>query len=211
MGAYRGLTIRIIRVRKVSPDGIITTVAGTDQGPPTGYSGEGGPAIAASLSWPDGLAVDNKGNLYIADGNRLLKVDAQGIISTVAGNGTGPVRDGIAATSVFLIPNHPAVDSQGSLYFKNNSQVLRVGAQRRHHAAIAVLLHVRQQAADEFGDEVIEVTRLNFDGETLTFSVPSKGSPLFAVSLKNKREGKLLDGGGKFDGAVAKLVFNKDD
>jgi len=64
---------------------------------------------------------------------------------------------------------------------------------------------------DEFGDEVIEVTRLNFDGETLTFSVPSKGSPLFAVSLKNKREGKLLDGGGKFDGAVAKLVFDKDD
>ncbi|MEY3721795.1 MAG: hypothetical protein RL618_2314 [Pseudomonadota bacterium] len=64
---------------------------------------------------------------------------------------------------------------------------------------------------DEFGDADIEVTRLNFDGETLTFSVPSKGSPLFAVSLKNKREGKLLDGGGKFDGAVAKLVFDKDD
>lgn len=65
--------------------------------------------------------------------------------------------------------------------------------------------------SDEFGDDDIEVTRLNFDGETLTFSVPSKGSPLFAVSLKNKREGKLLDGGGKFDGAVAKLVFDKDD
>ncbi|MFM8468321.1 MAG: hypothetical protein ACKOAO_12265 [Oxalobacteraceae bacterium] len=65
--------------------------------------------------------------------------------------------------------------------------------------------------SDEFGDDDIDVTRLNFDGETLTFSVPSKGSPLFAVSLKNKREGKLLDGGGKFDGAVAKLVFDKDD
>jgi len=64
---------------------------------------------------------------------------------------------------------------------------------------------------DEFGDQDIDVTRLNYDGETLSFSVPSKGSALFAVSLKNKREGRMLDGGGKFDGAVAKLVFNKDD
>ena len=64
---------------------------------------------------------------------------------------------------------------------------------------------------DDFGDDDIEVTRLAFDGETLTFSVPSKGSPLFAVSLKNKRDGKMLDGGGKFDGAIAKLVFDKED
>ena len=64
---------------------------------------------------------------------------------------------------------------------------------------------------DEFGDHEIDVTRLAFDGETLSFSVPSKGSANFAVSLKNKREGQMLDGGGKFDGAVAKLVFNKDN
>ena len=65
--------------------------------------------------------------------------------------------------------------------------------------------------SDEFGDTDIEITRIAYDGETLTFSVPSKGSALFAVSLKNKREGKLLDGGGKFDGAIAKLVFDKAD
>ncbi len=63
---------------------------------------------------------------------------------------------------------------------------------------------------DEFGDQEIDLARLAFDGETLTFSVPSKGSANFAVSLKNKREGQMLDGGGKFDGAVAKLVFNRD-
>ena len=63
---------------------------------------------------------------------------------------------------------------------------------------------------DEFGDDQIDVARLAFDGETLSFSVPSKGSALFAVSLKNKRDGQMLDGGGKFDGAVAKLVFNRD-
>lgn len=64
--------------------------------------------------------------------------------------------------------------------------------------------------SDEFGDQEIDVTRLAFDGETLSFSVPSKGSANFAISLKSKREGQMLDGGGKFDGAVAKLVLNRD-
>lgn len=65
--------------------------------------------------------------------------------------------------------------------------------------------------SDEFGDAEIDIIRLSYDGETLNFSVPSKGSAQFAVSLKNKRDGKVLDGGGKFDGAVAKLVFDKAD
>ncbi len=65
--------------------------------------------------------------------------------------------------------------------------------------------------SDEFGDTDIEINRIAYDGQTLSFSVPSKGSALFAVSLKNKRDGKVLDGGGKFDGAVAKLVFDKAD
>lgn len=63
---------------------------------------------------------------------------------------------------------------------------------------------------DEFGDQDIEVSSLSFDGNTLRFSVPSKGSASFAIALKNQREGQVLDGGGKFDGAVAKLVFNKE-
>ena len=65
--------------------------------------------------------------------------------------------------------------------------------------------------SDEFGDTDIDLTKMAYDGETLTFSVPSKGSAYFAVSLKNRREGRLLDGGGKFDGAIAKLVFDKAD
>lgn len=64
---------------------------------------------------------------------------------------------------------------------------------------------------DEFGDDALELSRMSFDGETLTFLVPSKGSANFAISLKSKGEGHILDGGGKFDGAIAKLVFNKDE
>lgn len=82
------------RIRKVSPDGIITTVAG--RGPAYGYqykggySGDGGPAIDAELNLPHAVAVDAAGNIYIADTEnfRIRKVSVQGIITTVAGNGS---------------------------------------------------------------------------------------------------------------------------
>ncbi len=71
--------------------------------------------------------------------------------------------------------------------------------------------HIRfTNLTDEFGDHDIPLERVAFDGETLSFSVPSKGSAKFTVSLKSKRDATQLDGGGKFDGAVAKLVFNKE-
>ena len=80
------------RIRKISPDGIITTIAGDGN---RGYSGDGGPAAVAQLSYSFygqdvGLATDAAGNLYIADtgNNRIRKISRDGIITTVAGNGT---------------------------------------------------------------------------------------------------------------------------
>lgn len=75
-------------IRRVDANGVITTVAGMCQAP--GYSGDGGPARAAKLNLPHGVAVDAAGNLYIADtaNNRLRKVTPDGTISTVAGNGS---------------------------------------------------------------------------------------------------------------------------
>jgi sugar lactone lactonase YvrE len=73
-----------MRVRKVSPIGIITTVAGgSSKG---GYSGDGGPATSAQLNAPNSVAVDSAGNLYIADylNNRVRKVSSNGTISTAA-------------------------------------------------------------------------------------------------------------------------------
>ena len=74
------------RVRKVSPDGTITTVAGTGE---AGFSGDGGPAVQARLNLPSGVTTDSKGNLYISDrsNDRIRVVDPQGIIRTFAGNG----------------------------------------------------------------------------------------------------------------------------
>ena len=91
------------RVRRVSSDGVITTVAGNGA---AGFSGDGGPATSAQLSSPNGVAVDGTGNLYIADGDnkRVRKVSAGGVIGTVAGSGTGGVTsDGVPATSAQLV------------------------------------------------------------------------------------------------------------
>ncbi len=104
------------RIRKVSPNGTITTLAGN--GTP-GYSGDNGPAAAAQLNQPRGIAADSSGNLYIADtGNHCVrKVSSSGTITTVAGTGIqGLSGDGIPATIAELgLPTSVAVDATGNL------------------------------------------------------------------------------------------------
>jgi uncharacterized protein (TIGR03437 family) len=107
------------RVRRISRNGIISTVAGTGA---AGFSGDGGPGIAAQLNHPYGIALDLAGNLYIADlGNtRVRKVGLTGSISTVAGGGTLAVTAGMKATDASLVsPRNVAVDFQGILYISD--------------------------------------------------------------------------------------------
>ena len=106
------------RIRKVSLDGIISTVAGNGT---SGFSGDGGPASSAQLAFPRGVAVDAAGNLFIGEGesgNRIRKVSSNGIITTVAGNGTsGFSGDGGPATSAQISnPRSVAVDMAGNLF-----------------------------------------------------------------------------------------------
>jgi sugar lactone lactonase YvrE len=119
-------------VRVVDTNGIITTVAGT--GTP-GFSGDGGAATNASLALPQGVAVDAFGNLFIADtGNNCIRVvDGNGIITTVAGNGTnGFSGDGGAATNASLdLPSRVAVDAYGNLFIADlaNRRIRKVSIQ----------------------------------------------------------------------------------
>jgi sugar lactone lactonase YvrE len=118
------------RVRKVSPDGIITTVAGNGD---ENFSGDGGIATEAALLGPGGLAVDAVGNLFIADtrNNRVRKVSPDGIITTVAGNGQAEFSGdgGRAVEAALNKPFHIAVDTTGSLFIADwaNNRVRKVG------------------------------------------------------------------------------------
>ncbi len=118
------------RVRRVGPDGIITTVAGTGA---SGYSGDGGSATQAQLGYPTGIALGPDGSLYIADAgnNRVRRVGPDGIITTVAGTGAlGHGGDGGPATQAQLgYPTGIALGPDGSLYIadRNNSRIRRVG------------------------------------------------------------------------------------
>jgi uncharacterized protein (TIGR03437 family) len=104
------------RVRKVSRNGIISTVAGGGSAPP----GNGGLATSVQLSYPLGLAVDTDGNLFISDtgDGRVFKVDAAGMIRTAAGTGgTGFSGDGGPATSADLSgPGALTLNGKGTLY-----------------------------------------------------------------------------------------------
>ena len=118
-----------MRVRMVTPNGIISTVAGTGV---QGFSGDGGPATSATLNVPASVMFSN-GNLYIADSSnqRIRKVSSNGTITTVAGSG-GPggfSGDGGPATSAALnFPLGMAMDGLGNLYFADggNNCVRRI-------------------------------------------------------------------------------------
>jgi uncharacterized protein (TIGR03437 family) len=124
------------KIRKVTPAGIISTVAGSGAGAGphsvASYSGDGGPATAANLNNPTAVTVDSAGNIYFSDqyNQRIRKVDTNGIITTIAGNGTaGYSGDGGPATSAQL--NYPGgliVDQNGDIYVAddNNFRIRKI-------------------------------------------------------------------------------------
>ena len=116
------------RIREVTPNGGIETVAGTGQ---CCFFGDGGQATSAWLNYPEGVAFDSAGNLYIADtnNNRIREV-SNGLIITIAGNGNyGYSGDGASATSAQLSsPGGVSVDSAGNIYVSdtNNGRVRKI-------------------------------------------------------------------------------------
>jgi len=117
------------RIRMVNSAGLISTVAGDGV---AGSSGDGMPATAASLNAPTGAAVDNLGNLYIADNlnNRIRMVNASGMINTVAGGGSSMGDGGPAVGADIGYPIGVTVDRKGNFYIADqlNSSVRKVNA-----------------------------------------------------------------------------------
>ncbi|HEY0079240.1 MAG TPA: hypothetical protein VGB73_11385 [Pyrinomonadaceae bacterium] len=100
------------RIRKLAPDGSVTTLAGGREGFADGQG------AAAAFNTPSALAIDRPGNLYVADtsNNRIRKITPEGLVTTLAGDGTAGSRDGAASEAQFNAPVGVAVDNKGSIY-----------------------------------------------------------------------------------------------
>ena len=115
------------RVRRVSPNGIISTVAGTGI---AGFSGDGGLATQAQLSFAERIAVAPDSSFYLLDGQRIRRVTPDGIIKTVAGTGAvGGTGDGGPATAATFNAASLSVAADGGVYIADfgNHRVRRVG------------------------------------------------------------------------------------
>jgi len=108
------------KIRKISPNGVVITLAGRSH-----KGSANGKGIAASFSHPDGIAVDKKGNIYVADvgNNKIRKITADGTVSDFAGTGARGAENGEAAKASFYRPFGVAVDNAGNVYvadYQNN-------------------------------------------------------------------------------------------
>lgn len=116
-------------IRKIDPSGMITTIAGSGT---EGFSGDGSPATEAQLNRPHGISADSAGNIYIADtrNNRIRKVDAAGIITTIAGDGTASFGgdEGPATAAQLNRPHGIIADGAGNIYVAdtNNGRIRKI-------------------------------------------------------------------------------------
>ena len=124
------------RIRRVDAGGTLTTIAGIGE---SGFSGDGGPAVEARLNHPRGVAVDEAGNVYIADtwNQRIRRVDPSGGITTVAGIGEGSDSGGAGSATEAVLdwPVGVAVDGSGNLYIADtyNNRIRRVDTSGSPH------------------------------------------------------------------------------
>ena len=99
-----------------------------------GFNGDGGPALSALLSAPEGIALAPNGDIYFVDGGnlRLRRIDASGVITTFAGNGSVEVTptDGPVASAVLTLPSRIAIDGQGTIFLSEFNRLRRIAGGR---------------------------------------------------------------------------------
>ncbi|MFE7671692.1 RICIN domain-containing protein [Streptomyces albidoflavus] len=218
------------RVRKVTADGCISTVAGTGTGTGTGGDGDGGPATAAQLRGPMALTLDSTGTLYIADtsNHRIRKVTPDGTISAVAGTGTtGMGGDGGPAASAQLSsPTGLALDSADALYVCDlfNNRVRKIGpakAELPESGTVVSWANVRsklwmgvQRESTKDGAEIHQSLASRREHQRWRLNVAGQGDGHPVYTLENVRSGKVLEvvrGQGKAGTVAVQRAYEGDD
>jgi sugar lactone lactonase YvrE len=112
------------KIRKITPDGVVSTLAGST------YGFADGIGINASFKHIFGVSVDSTGNVYVADtyNNMIRKITPDGVVSTLAGSGLRGSEDGIVTAASFNSPNGVALDSKGNIYVAdiNNKKIRKI-------------------------------------------------------------------------------------
>jgi uncharacterized protein (TIGR03437 family) len=208
------------RVRKLTPDGLVTTVVGTGQ---AGYAGDGAPARLALLNSPSGLVFDAAGNLYIADaGNcRIRRVDAASNISTMAGSGQcrnsgdgGPaLKAGLPTAGFPHGMNGLAFDSKGNLYVAAREAIRRID---RGTGIITTVVGIPNDGpCGQYTDGTLATTRatcgtvgLLFDqDDNLYFTYTSGLAKVTAATGLVTHMGGQWHGGGVVRNTAGRFVF----
>jgi len=168
------------RIRKIDTAGIITTIAGNGT---TGFSGDGGPASAAQLDVPTGIACDMVGNLYFSDfgSHHIREIDTLGIIHTLAGGGTSGLGDGGPATAAVISAIGLSLDSLGNIYIVDiDSQRIR-----KVNASTGIISTIAGNGIAGFSGDSGPATNAELD-DPIGVAVDKKGNVYIADYLNSR-------------------------
>jgi len=172
------------RIRKITPQGVVSTLAGTGAAGSTN-----GPGSTATFSSPTGVAVDSSGNVYVADGqnNLIRKITSRGDVSTLAGTGAVGSADGPGSTATFHIPSGVAVDAAGNLYVADtlNNKIRKI-------TSAGVVSTLAGGATSGSGDGSGTNARFN---DPNAIAVDASGANIYVADTGNNKVRKVNSGG----------------
>jgi len=175
------------RIRRISPSGIVNTVAGIGI---NGYTGDGGPATDARIGSLSGITADNAGNIYFSASNRIRKIDASGIISTVAGTGTAGYSgdNGPATVALLSNPNGIFADATGNIFLSDagNHVIRKIDNS-------GVITTIAGTGTAGFNGESGPATAMNLNGPS-SLTRDAAGN-IYFMDYSNARIRKLAPGG----------------